>query len=131
LRRQVGADVVGIDTRASDCGFAFIEPTTIDFGLIASAVESADYTLVEIEIEIEGEVLSADCTSCGEAVSWIELPSSAQRLELEERGEPGSAWLRATVNGWAGEHPLLQVLERRPASPTPNRAGARPGQAQE
>lgn len=107
MRRQLGADAVDIDTRASSCHLAFEDPVPLDFLAVESAAADAAYTLIDIELRAVGEVVRADCVSCAGEVSYLELPGTRQRLEFAGEQQPGPIEVFVRVDGWESVHPVL------------------------
>ncbi len=84
-------------------------PAQIEFAKIQEAVDGAGYTLTTLTLELEGEVISGSCATCGE-VAMLQVRGTGQLLEL--RGDiPMGRSLRveASVSGWTGSHPVLTV----------------------
>lgn len=110
MRRQLGADAVDIDTRASSCHLAFEGPVQLDFLAVESAAADAAYALIDIELSAAGEVVRGDCATCAREVSYLELPGTGQRIEFWGAPELGPIDVFAKVDGWQSAHPLLVEL---------------------
>ena len=105
MRRRAGADAVDIDTREGTVAYALVEPQIIDFDAIEQAAYDAGYTLMELKLEIEGELES------NERGTWLVVPATRQRFELTG-SIPHSGLLRvvANVQGWAEDRVRLTVV---------------------
>lgn len=110
MRRQCGADAIDIDTDEGYCHFAYLKPTHFSFAKMESASLDAGYTLVNLLIDVKGEVVRGDCDTCGESVHWLEMAGTKQRLHLRGDFAEGPLEVHASVHGWSGEHPTLEVL---------------------
>jgi hypothetical protein len=110
LRRQLDADTVELDTRASFARYSYAEPREIDYGEIGDAAESASYTVAVVDLRIRGEVETERCERCDADVSVLVAEGTGQRLELD--GEPpagGGAVVEGRVLGFDTDHPRLHT----------------------
>lgn len=111
LRRQVGADIVDIDTEEGTAGYKLLHPMRIDFRAIEKAALDAGYTLTEVVLEIVGQSFTSYCDECSADVPMLKIPQTAQTIELE--GDvPDKTTLRLTgsAKGWGGTHARLVVI---------------------
>ena len=112
MRRQLGANEVEIDTEEEYARYVLWNPTRIDFDAILKASKDAGYTLTAIKLDIEGEVIMADCLECASTVPMLRIAQTGQSFELGEELEVGATIrITADVRGWEGEHPVLDVLD--------------------
>ena len=109
MRRQAGVDAVDIDTRASTCFVGYEAPRKLDFEIIDSAAKDANYQMIGIDVEARGTVVTARCETCAADVSYLQLTSTGEKLELSEPAPKGDATLKGSVLDWDTDHPRLQV----------------------
>lgn len=79
MQRQLGAHEIDIDAEAGWANFTLFEPRELDWAAIADTLDSANYEMHTLEIEVAGNVVRD-----GETLT-LELDRSTQRLRL--RGE--------------------------------------------
>ena len=111
LRRQVGADIVDIDTEEGTAGYKLLHPMRIDFRAIENAAHDAGYTLTEVVLEIVGQSFTTYCDECSADVHVLKIPQTDQNFELE--GDvPDKTTLRLTgsAKGWGGALARLVVV---------------------
>ena len=115
LRRQLGADAVDLDTRAGRAHYTLAEPVRIDFAAIEKAAVGAGYTLKELTLELEGDVVRAPCESCAQDATMLRVSETTQQIELVGDVPPGGAVrVKGSVAGWAGSHVRLLVSDWHP-----------------
>ena len=115
MRRQLGANAVDIDTEAETASYMLWTPRHIDFDEILEASKDAGYTLTGIKLDLEGEVIMADCLHCADTVSMLTVGETGQSFELDGEFMAGATLrITADVQGWDGHHPGLDVLESGP-----------------
>ncbi len=110
IRRQLGADAVDIDTRASTCSFAYEDSVWIPFEDMQDAAADANYNMIGLIFTAQGKVVEAYCDTCGSDELFLELPGTEQRLELTKDHPLGEVMLRAQVQGWNDENDHVQLL---------------------
>jgi hypothetical protein len=110
LRRQVGADSVEIDTRASTAAYAHSKPVVIDFDVIEGAAYDAGYTLVSLTLQLDGELSVGHCEACGGDVDVLTVAETGQRLEAAGDA-PHGVPLRIVgkVTEWADGHARISI----------------------
>lgn len=104
----MGASQVDIDTEAGWVTFALPDPVVLDFHQVADALDSAGYELHSITIAVAGVVQS------GVDGAWLLIPSTEQRIPLEEPFATGKARIRATVTQLDSSDPRLRVIDAIP-----------------
>ena len=108
----MGAEYIDIDTIASYMKFALLEPVPIEFAAIEQAAEDAAYTLSIFELQLRGHTFAMDCDTCGKEVLALRVLATGQVLELTgEVPADTDLLITASVTGWSGEHPLLEVIK--------------------
>lgn len=105
MRRRAGADAVDIDTREGTVVYALIDPQVIDFKAIEQAAYDAGYTLMELRLELEGELIT------DEEGAWLVIPTTRQRFELTGSvPHEGSLRVVANAEGWKEGRVRLTVV---------------------
>ena len=96
----MGAHEIDLDTEAGWVRFALFDPEPIDFGRIADVLESANYELHTIEVEMDG-------TANGRL---FVLDRSGQQLALARELPAARGRLRARIEVTAGGDTTIRVL---------------------
>ena len=103
MRHRAGADVIDIDTFAGTCRLWYTEPREIDFFAIERASLDSSYKIVEIRLDVVGEIRD-------EAGQPIFVTPTGQRFEFEgSEGLEGAVHLHTQVEGWREAEPRLVV----------------------
>jgi len=113
LRHRAGADVIDIDTFAGTCRLWYTEPREIDFAVIEQASLDSSYKLVEIRLDVLGEIRDGG----GRPVFMTPV---GQRFEFEGvEGLEGAVHLHTRVEDWREGVPRLKVEFGHPRSMAP------------
>ena len=104
LRRQLGADAVDLDTQAGYARYTLARPVPIDFVAIEKAASDAGYTLKELTLTLEGEVINAPCERCAGEVAMLKISETGQLIEIEGNAPSPGTRAKGTVSGWAEGH---------------------------
>lgn len=111
MTRQLDAEYIDIDTEEGYVKFGFTEPKTLDFTAVNKAADDAAYTLKILELRVRGRTLTTACTSCAGDTLALRIPQTGQVLELiGDVPLDRDVLLHASVTGWLGDHPQLEVL---------------------
>ena len=112
LERQVGADLVDLDTDQQWATIYYLTPKPIDFAGTVKAADNAAVPTLALIVHVQGTIEELACDDCAESRQFLRL-ESGQALELSDTkyqvGEDLS--LRATVDGWSGKHPVLKPIQ--------------------
>ena len=112
MTRQLDAQYIDIDTDGGYVKFAIMDPVPIEFGKVEQAAEDAAYTLSVFELQLRGHTQPLDCGTCEAGGLAFEVLGTGQLFELVgEVPTDRNLLIKANVTGWAGKHPLLEVLE--------------------
>ena len=112
MRRQVGADAVRIDTLEGYAGYSLAEPQRIDFPAVERAAFGAGYTLMGVEIQIAGRIVSGPGEQGEAQILLLEVDGTGQRFELEGDVPAGAhVRVRARASSWKAQQVRLEVLD--------------------
>ena len=102
LKRRVGAHAVTIDTLEEIASYSLLDPRKINFKELDTACESAHYKLVEVKLEVWGEVVQV----AGKEGKYLKIRDTGQLIRLSGDLPLGK------VNGLIGE-----MIDRGSAAP--------------
>jgi hypothetical protein len=113
LRRQLGADVVDLDTQAGYARYGVNTPRELDVSEMDEAAFGAGYSVISIDLRVTGTVAIGHCKMHDKDIPQLRVRESDQLLSLDEsaldlpRGQELTLDLSFTPPG--EEHPVWTV----------------------